>query len=131
MKKIGIEKFGISSLSTLLSVEDWEWFYLSRILIKDGRITIQDIVQIILGVNKTKNITIKKEKIADLILKDPCVIKKRLTAIVKIQKWFKRKLAVRRIEKWWVHHCYKPSSKGEKRVAEHFSRIQQKRGTLF
>jgi len=129
--KIGIERCSITSLSTLLNVEDWEWFYLSKMLINHPHITIKNIAQIILAVHKEKNIDITGDEIADLILINPGIINKRLNATVTIQKWFKRKLAVRRIEKWWIHHCYKPGSMGEKRVSKHFIKIQQNRGKYF
>jgi len=111
--KIKVKKKSLETVKQLLSIEDWEWFYLGLYLKKDSTITNEHILNIFIKSREECGITINYEEAIKIVFKNSYIVEKIIYKIKKIQRWFRkirRDRAVRYIQNWWLHYYYKPSS---------------------
>tara|TARA_B100001123_G_C15208793_1_gene986387 strand:- start:372 stop:839 length:468 start_codon:yes stop_codon:yes gene_type:complete len=105
----------VTKLKELLSVNDWEWYYIYWSMINNKvKLEITDMVKIIKAVKEEKYLVMNDEEINDLIYNEPTIVYDKLRAIKKLQKWFRHLKRVKSaiiIQRVWLKYYYKPSSK--------------------
>lgn len=130
--KIKIKKLPLTTLKQLLSVEDWEWYYLSFFIKKDTLgLSNEDIIKLIISAKSENGLIISKEQARKFAFEEPDIAERIIYNTKKIQQWFrycKKIKAANYIKNWWLHYYYKPSSNlGIKKACQRFNTIQSTR----